>query len=80
MKQETVDYFKNRVIKSSPKISGDITTHVTVLFDNGITAEGCSVRDINGYDKAEAEDAAFQDAVSVLAPGVEFISSLKKTA
>ncbi len=76
MNQETIDYLKSRVVSAVPIVSGDITTHTTVSFDNGVIVEGCAIRDIKSYEKAEADDAAFKDAVNKLAPGVEFI--LKK--
>lgn len=73
MKTETIDYLKNRVISAVPKTSGEITTHSVITFDNGIIIEGYSIRDIASYEKTEADAAAFQDAISRLAPGIEFM-------
>lgn len=73
MNQSTIDYLKSRVVSAIPKISGDITTHSIVTFDNGIIVEGRSVRDISIYDKEEADTAAFNDAICSLIPGVEFV-------
>lgn len=77
MSQATIDYLKSRMVSITPKISGNIATHSDVTFDNGIVVEGCSIRDINNYDKIEAENAAFLDAISTLAPGVDLVLSKK---
>ncbi len=73
MTQSTIEYLKGRVVSAIPRISGDITTHSVITFDNGIIVKGCSVRDINNYDKTEADAAAFNDAVTSLTPGVDFV-------
>lgn len=73
MKTETVEYLKSRVISAEPKTSGEIITHTVVTFDNGAVVEGCAVRDISVYEKSEADTAAFQNAISCLAPGIEFM-------
>ncbi len=75
MKPETLAYIKGRVISTTPSLTGDITTHSTVVFDNGVSIEGHSIREINNYDAKEAEEAAFKDAIESLSPGVEFILS-----
>ncbi len=75
--QATLDYLKGRVISTIPKFSGDITTTCLITFDNGSTIEGASVRDINGYDKVEAESAAYTNAIASLAPGIDFFLSKK---
>lgn len=71
--QATIDYIKSRVVTATPSIKGDITTDTMITFDNGISLEGHSVRDISGYSKEEADNAAFLDAISTLIPGVDFV-------
>lgn len=73
MKQETLEYLKGKVISAIPKTTGEIITQSIITFENGIVVEGQSVRDINIYDKVEAENAAYEDAIKTLYPGVEFI-------
>lgn len=73
--QTTLDYLKSRVVSAIPKTSGEITTNSVITFDNGVTVEGSSVRDIAQYDKTEADSAAFQNAVASLIPGIEFATN-----
>ncbi len=72
MNPATVEYLKGRVISAVPKTSGEIVTHTTITFDNNVIAEGCATRDIGSYDKTEADNAAFLDAIATLLPGIEF--------
>lgn len=76
--QATIDYLKDRVISAVPTISGDIITHSVITFDNGLIMEGCAVRDISSYEKTEADSAAFNEAVSSLLPGINFVLSKDK--
>lgn len=77
MNQSALDYLKGRVISAIPTVSGEITTYSVITFDNGMTVEGYAVRDINNYDKTEADNAAFENAISSLYAGVDFILSKK---
>lgn len=71
--QATIDYLKGRVVSAVPTISGEVTTHSTITFDNGVVVEGSAIRDISSYEKTEADAAAFQSAIASLVPGVAFI-------
>lgn len=73
MNQAVLDYLKGRVINAVPRISGEITTYSTITLDNGEIIEGCVMRDINNYNKEEAEAAAFQEAIKTFYPGVNLI-------
>lgn len=79
MNQTTIDYLKGRVTTAIPTVSGEIITHSVITFDNGIVVEGKAVRDITAYDKKEAENAAFEDAVSSLCAGIEFVLPKKES-
>jgi hypothetical protein len=77
MDQTTIDYLRGRVVSAVPVVSGDITTHTTISFDNGMVVEGCAMRSIASYNKEESDNAAFLDAIAKLSPGIEFM--LNKT-
>ncbi len=70
MKPEIIEYLKTRIVSAAPIISGEITTHTIITLDNGDIVEGCAVREINNYEKAEADNAAFMDAIKTFAPGI----------
>ncbi len=78
MSQATLDYIHGRIVTSDFSNTGEIVTTCKVTFDNGMYTTGTSIRDINNFDKEEAQKAACDNAIKVLSPGVEFI--LTKTA
>lgn len=71
MKPEILEYIKTRVISATPVTSGDIITHTTITLDSGEVVEGSAVRDIKSYEKSEADNAAFMDAIKTFYPGIE---------
>lgn len=73
MEHKALEYMKSRVVSAEPTISGDVITHTKVTLDSGEVVEGCAVRDINSYEKSEADAAAFMDAIKAFIPGVEII-------
>lgn len=73
MNQAVIDYLKGRVVSAIPVIEGTITTTSDITLDNGMKLRGQCVRDINSYDKIEADMAAFKDAIALLTPGIELM-------
>lgn len=73
MNQAVIDYLKGRVVSAIPVIEGTITTTSDITLDNGMKLRGQCVRDINSYDKIEADMAAFKDAITLLIPGIELM-------
>lgn len=71
--QSTIDYLQARATATDVLQTGEILTTVTVTFDNGVTATGSAIRDINSFDQAEAQKAAYEQAFESLLPGVEFV-------
>lgn len=78
MNQVTIDYINSRVVSSEVKSVGDITTTYTVAFDNGQVVEGSVIRDINSFDKEEAYNAAYLEAIKSLTAGIEFVLNKKE--
>ena len=70
---QAIEYIRGRVTSSEFKTSGEITTESIVIFDNGTSVTGTSVREIMNFDKDEASNAAFENAISGLSAGVNFI-------
>lgn len=77
MNKETLDYIKSRITRSDYTRSGEVLTSCEIGFDNGAIVVGRSMCDISDYDKEAAQEAACEDAMRILAPGVEFILSKK---
>ena len=73
MNPAAMEYIKGRVVSAIPTVSGEITTNTVITLDNGDIIEGCAIRDISTYEKAEADNAAFQDAMKTFYPGVNLM-------
>ena len=74
---EIKEYINSRIASKTSDVCGEITTTATVTLDTGEVLEGQSVRDIHGYDAEEAENAASEDAISSLIPGITLVLSKK---
>ncbi len=72
MKPEILTYIKSRVANAEIVTTGDIETCYKATFDNGMVLEGKSMRPIDGFDSNEAQNAAYEDAISKIYDGVAF--------
>ncbi len=72
MKPEILQYIKSRVTSSEVITTGDIETVYTSTFDNGMVLSGKSLRPIEGFQQEEAQEAAYEDAISKIYDGVAF--------
>ena len=77
MNQEVLNYIEGRVITSEFYSTGEVVTHYKAVLDNEIVIEGSSTRDINNFDREEAQQAAKNDAMAGLYAGVSFALSHK---
>ncbi len=73
MNPAALEYLKNRIVVTDCKQVGEITTTCKLTFDNEQSVYGTSVIDASEFNKEKADAAAYEDALAVLAPGVEFI-------
>lgn len=78
MTQASLEYLHAQITNREYESSGNVTTTARILFANGYSIVGNSVRDINGFDAVEAQAAADNNALAKLEAGVDFL--LSKTA
>ncbi len=72
MKPEILTYIKSRITSAETTTTGDIETIYKGTFDNGMVLEGKSMRPIDEFQQDEAQNAAYEDAISKIYDGVAF--------
>lgn len=74
MNENVSTYLKSRTVGEPLYAnSGDIITTCNITLDDGSVKTGKSIRDISGFDSEEARNAAYNDAMAELVPGVSLI-------